>query len=101
MEERRRSPRRAVQDDFLLIPTTINVQVLDVSMSGVLLSSDEAVDVGTEGTLGLNLDGSRFTADVQVQRVAAAGAGGGYRLGARFVDLGPDGRQLIAQFMAQ
>jgi hypothetical protein len=100
MEERRRSPRRAVQDDFVIVPTTINVQVLDVSMSGVLLRSDEAVDVGSEGTLGLNLDGTRFTADVQIQRVAAAGAEG-YRLGAKFVDLGPDGRQLIAQFMAQ
>jgi hypothetical protein len=101
MEERRRSPRRAVHDEFAIIPTTINVQVLDVSVAGVLLRSEEPVEVGTQGSFGLNLDGSRFTADVQVQRVVAAGVEGGYRLGARFVDLGPEGRQLIAQFMAQ
>lgn len=101
MEERRKSPRRTVHDEFAIIPTTINVQVLDLSMAGVLLRSDEPIEVGTEGSFGLNLDGTRFTADVQVRRVVAGGAEGGYRVGARFVDLGPDGRQLIAQFMAQ
>jgi hypothetical protein len=101
VDERRRSPRRAVQDQFAILPTTINVQVLDVSMAGVLLWVDQPLDVGTEGNLVVNLDGSRFTADVQVQRVVAAGAEGGFRLGARFTNLNPDGRQLIAQFMAQ
>jgi hypothetical protein len=39
---------------------------------------------------------------VQVQRVAAAPSGtAGYRLGATFVGLSPDLRQLIERFMAR
>ena len=100
MEERRKSPRRTVQDGIAILPTTTNVQLLDVSVAGVLLQSDQIVDVGSEGSLSLTLDGATFRASVHVQRVAAKGLEDGWHLGARFVALSPDDRRLIARFMA-
>jgi len=100
MEERRRSPRRTVHGGIAIVPTTTNVQLLDVSVGGVLLQADQVVEVGSEGSLSLTLDGSRFKANVQVQRVAATGSEDGWRLGARFVALSPDDRRWIQRFMA-
>ena len=100
MEERRRSPRRTVQGGIVIVPTTTTVQLLDVSVAGVLLQSDQRVEVGSEGSLSLTLDGSPFRASVHIQRVAAKGLEDGWHLGARFVDLTPDDRRLIARFMA-
>ena len=102
MEERRRTPRQQVSEEFANLPGNMSVRVLDISVAGVLLHSSDAVDAGTLGNLRLHLDGSAFRADVQVQRVAAAPDGAaGYRLGATFVGLSPDLRQLIERFMAR
>ena len=99
VEERRKFPRRPVQDGVAIVPTTANVQLIDISQSGVLLQSDQMSEAGSEGSLSLTLDGSRLRTNVRVQRVAA-GSGDGWHLGARFVALTPDDRQLIARFMA-
>ena len=99
MEERRKSPRRTVHGEIATVPTMVNVQLLDVSVSGVLLQSDEPLEKGTEGSLSVDLDGSRFTANVRVQRAADSEVG--QYLGARFVALSPDRRRLIERFMAR
>jgi len=101
MEERRRSPRREVEGNLATVPAVVNVRVLDISVAGVLLQSSHPVELGSPGRLSLNLDGSPFRADVQVQRVVAAEATADYRLGATFVDLSPDLRQVIERFMTQ
>ena len=102
MEERRRFPRHETAGQLATVPANVNVRVLDISVAGVLLHSSEVVAAGTTGNLLLHLDGSAFRAEVQVQRVAAAPAGAaGYRLGATFVGLSPDLRQLIERFMAR
>ena len=102
MEERRQFPRHDTTGQLATVPASVNVQVLDISVAGVLLHSSEEVAAGTRGHLRLHLDGSPFRADVQVQRVAAAPVGtAGYRLGATFVGLSPDVRQLIERFMAR
>jgi hypothetical protein len=102
MEERRQFPRHDTAGQLATVPANLNVRVLDISVAGVLLQSSEAVEAGTTGHLRLHLDGAPFKADVQVQRVAAAPAGtAGYRLGATFVGLSPDLRQLIERFMAR
>jgi hypothetical protein len=100
MEERRRFPRHDTTGQLATIPARVNVRVIDISVAGVLLHSSEAVEPGTKGNLRLHLDGSAFQADVQVQRAAPEG-GSGYRLGATFVGLNPDLRQLIERFMAR
>ena len=102
MEERRRFPRHDTTGQLATVPASVNVRVLDISVAGVLLHSSEAITAGTTGNLRLHLDGSPFRADVQVQRVGEAPAGAtGYRLGATFVGLSPDLRQLIERFMAR
>ena len=83
-----------------ILPTTTNVQLIDVSVAGVLLQSDQMVEVGSDGSLSVMLDGSPFRASVHIQRVAARGLEDGWHLGARFVALSPDDRRLIARFMA-
>ena len=100
MEERRRSPRRVVEGELATVPAVFNVRVLDISLAGVLLQSSHPVEPGARGLLRLNLDESPFKAEVQVQRVVADDATVGYRLGATFVALSPDHRQLIERFMA-
>ena len=102
MEDRRRFPRSDTNGQLATVPASVNVRVLDISVAGVLLHSSEAVVAGTKGNLRLHLDGSAFRAEVQVQRVDAAPEGAaGYRLGATFVGLSPDLRQLIERFMAR
>ena len=102
MEERRQFPRHDTTGQLATVPASVNVRVLDISVAGVLLHSSEEIAAGTKGHLRLHLDGSPFKADVQVQRVAEAPAGtAGYRLGATFVGLSPDVRQLIERFMAR
>jgi PilZ domain-containing protein len=101
-EERRRFPRIDASGQLATVPASVNVRVLDISVAGVLLHSGEPVEAGMKGNLRLHLDGSAFRADVQVQRVAEAPDGTpGYRLGATFVGLTPDLRQLIERFMAR
>ena len=102
MEERRRFPRHDVEGELATLPASVNVQVIDISVAGVLLHSSEAVAVGTKGSLRLHLDGAAFRADVQVQRVAAESAGtAGYRLGATFVGLSSELRHVIDRFVAR
>lgn len=102
MEERRRHPRHNTTGRLTTVPASVNVRVLDISVAGVLLHSSEAVEAGTKGNLRLHLDGSAFRADVQVQRVGPDSSGApGYCLGATFVGLSPDLRQLIERFMAR
>jgi hypothetical protein len=80
----------------------LNVRVLDISVAGVLLQSSHRVEAGSRGRLRLDLAGSPFTADVQVQRVVAApDSRPGYRLGATFVALPSELRHLIERFMTQ
>ncbi len=99
MEERRRSSRRTIEG-VASVPAALNVRVLDISVAGVLLHSSQPVGPGSRARLRLDLDGSPFSADVQVQRVVPApDSRPGFRLGAAFVDLPPESRHLIERFM--
>jgi hypothetical protein len=102
MDERRRSPRRAVEGELATVPAVLNVRVLDISVAGVLLQSTQAVESGVRGSLRLNLGGTPFRADVEVQRIAAGdAAASSYRFGAIFVGLTPELRHRIERFMTQ
>jgi hypothetical protein len=83
------------------MPSSLSVQLLDITEAGVLLQASQPVDDGSEGRLSLNLDGVPLKASLHVERVAAAEQPPGYRVGATFVDLTSDQRQLIRRFMAQ
>jgi len=105
MEERRRSVRVAVEPSNVAhLPIAQSVQVLDISLAGVLLHATRRIDPGTRGSLRLNLWGSPFSADVEVRRVAPIldnGRHEGYRVGATFVAISAEHRQLIERFASQ
>jgi hypothetical protein len=86
------------------VPTSQSVQVLDISVMGVLLHASRAVDPGTRGSLKLNFWGSPFSAEVEIRRavpVVEHGTTLGYRVGATFVAITPEHRQLIERFASQ
>jgi PilZ domain-containing protein len=98
-EERRRSPRYpVVGGELAILPVSLSVQLLDISLAGVLVQSSQPAKPGSLGRLRLDLAGQPFSAEVEVRRVAPGAGGSGYRIGARFVDLGEEHRQMIEGF---
>jgi hypothetical protein len=101
MEERRRSPRYdIVAGELALLPFSITVEVLDISADGVLLQSNRLLGVGARGCLRLTIGGEPVAADIEVRRVSPGSPGThpGYRIGATFVGLGSQHRQVIERF---
>lgn len=102
MEERRRFPRRPVEGEFANVPVSQQVRVVDISAVGVLLEASRPLEVGTRAALRMSLAGAPFGADVVVQRVTSEfGMPASFRIGARFLTLSADNRQLIERFVTQ
>jgi len=104
MEERRQAVRLAVDGPVAVLPSNVDVQVLDISVGGVLLQTNQRFEPGTRGCLRLNLWGSPFAADVEIRRVSPILDGGretGYGVGAVFVAIMPEHRHLIERFASQ
>jgi len=102
MEERRRARRHDMTyAEFAGVPFSLTVQVMDISLAGVLLQSSQPVKVGVRGALRLTLGGQSLTTDVAVTRVSplATGSDERYRIGAMFVAISPEHRQLIERFI--
>lgn len=101
MEERRRVPRLDVSEEFAALPARMGVRVLDISTAGVLLQSAQRLTPGDRGNLRFSLAGAPFSAEIQVRRATEASqSSGGYRIGASFVEMSPEHRQLIDRFMS-
>jgi len=102
MEERRRSPRFDVDGGGLaVLPISLSVRLLDISLSGALVQSSQNAKEGARGRLRLDLAGRPFAADVEVRRIAQGPGGHGYKIGARFLDLTDDQRQILEGFTRQ
>jgi hypothetical protein len=102
MEERRRSPRIAIGDDLAILPVSVTVRVMDISVHGVLLQSSRAFERGTRASLRLNMGGTPFATEIEIQRVSAEVNGEArYHLGATFVAISQEHQQLIERFTSQ
>jgi hypothetical protein len=102
MKERRQHPRKPVDGQFAGVHSTLSVQVLDISVSGVLLQAQRPVHIGERGSLRLSLGGVPLTADVEVQRVSGTAQGGvGYRVGVTFLAFTPEHAHLIERFISE
>jgi hypothetical protein len=102
--ERRRAPRYESRGgELVVLPVPVSVQVVDISVAGVLLQSSRPVRVGTRGSLRLNIGGAPFLVAVDVRRVSAGPAGKDltYRIGAEFVSITAEHRQVIDRFTNQ
>jgi len=104
INERRRAARYPTNaGEIVLLPFPVNVQVMDISVAGVLVQANRPIEVGTRGSLRLNIDGTVFQAEVSVRRVASTATGNDltYRIGAEFVRIAPEHRQVIERFTSQ
>jgi hypothetical protein len=101
VQERRRAVRTPLQGQAAMWSMTLDLQVLDISVAGVLLRTTQPIDAGTRGRLRLNLGGAPLTADIEVRRVfrfVELGRESGYGIGARFLAIAPAHRQLLERF---
>jgi len=103
-QERRRMPRATVAGGHALqMPLSTTVQLVDISLGGVLLSSPQAVEPGKRATLQTSFGGQPVQAELEVCRVsperAAAHAQGRFRVGARLVALGEADRRAVQRFL--
>ena len=101
INERRGAPRYAAKaGELVMLPFPVNVQVIDISVAGVLLQSTRPIEVGTRGSLRLNIEGTPFHAEVDVRRVSPSPTGKDltYRIGAQFVGVSPEHRRIIESF---
>jgi hypothetical protein len=103
MEERRRAPRYDVPaGELVFLPHSVTVQVLDISVDGILLQADRMLDVGARGALRLTMGGMPVSADVEVRRVFRSPTRNGtYGIGVSFVTITPEHRRVIERFMHQ
>ena len=102
--ERRRTPRIPMGNGHEIgMPMALTVRLVDISASGVLLSSPQRMAIGQRAHLRTTLGGEALNAEVEVRRVADAGfensGRGRYRLGAVFVSLDEVGRRSVQHFL--
>jgi len=101
-QERRRYPRLPIQGgEAAILPVSLSVRILDISLSGVLVHSRQFARQGDRGRLRLALGGQPFTADIEVRRVSPGTGDSDYRIGVSFVGLNPELRQMIVRFTQQ
>ncbi len=101
--ERRRAPRVPIAPGTELnVPVALAVRLMDISASGVLISSPQKMRVGQRARLQLTLGGEPLNVEVEVRRVMEGPAETGrnrYRLGAAFVSPDDFARRSVQHFL--
>ena len=84
------------------MPTALTVRLVDISASGVLISSPQKMDVGQRARLQVTLGGEPLNVEVEVRRVAEGTQEVGrqrYRMGATFVAPDEYARRSVQHFL--
>jgi hypothetical protein len=102
--DRRRTPRVAVGNGHQVgTPLALTVRLVDISASGVLISSPQRLAIGQRARLRTTLGARPLNVEVEVRRVADhPGEGNGrgrFRLGASFVQPDDAARECVHQFL--
>ena len=103
--ERRRDPRVPMKDDQKVgLPMALTVRLVDISASGVLLSSSQKMNVGQRARLRATLGADPFNAEIEVRRVAEGGTDGNgrgrYRVGAVFTSMDEAATRSVTHFLS-
>ena len=96
--ERRRAPRVQMGRDATFVrPVSMAVKLLDLSSDGVLLSCPDPISPGALPRVVARLGNRPLDAEFDVRHVSSRWDPrvGGYRVGGRFVALGPQARQAV------
>jgi PilZ domain len=100
--ERRRLPRVDVAEGTeCQLDLRARVRLVDISLSGALLSVDARLPVGARGRLRTGVAAGPFTPVVTIQRCVARPESGqpAIGLGAKFVEIDAGSRQRLAAFL--
>jgi c-di-GMP-binding flagellar brake protein YcgR len=102
--DRRRHPRVPLLGSapVMSLPTALTVQLLDISETGVLLSSSQRLTVGQRAQLRTRIGSEPMTLNVEVRRVSDATrhSRGPFRVGAQFVGLDDETQRKISRFLS-
>lgn len=96
--ERRRSPRVAMGESAQAVrPVSMAVRLLDLSTDGVLMACPNPMTPGVVSRVIARLGNRPLDAALDVRHVSAEWdpQAGGYRVGGRFVTLGPQAREAV------
>lgn len=102
--ERRRAPRADVdRSAWFSVPSTWPVQLLDVGMGGVALSSPYGLEVGRTVAVRATLGGDAFSSELRVcwirPRASAPVVRPQFDIGAAFLPLEEGSRQALQSFL--
>jgi hypothetical protein len=101
--ERRRSPRVAMASGALVVrPVSMAVRLLDLSSEGVLLSCPDPIAPGATSRVTARLGGKPLDADLDIRHLSSQWDPrvGGYRVGGRFLSLGPQARMAVESLLS-
>jgi hypothetical protein len=101
--ERRRSPRVQMGSGATFVrPVSMAVKLLDLSSDGVLLSCPDPISPSALPRVVARLGNRPLDAELDVRHVSSRWdpRAGGYRVGGRFVALGPQARQAVDDLLA-
>jgi hypothetical protein len=101
--ERRRSPRVSVTSGNVLVrPVSMAVRLLDLSSEGLLMSCPDPLRLGATTKVIARLAGRSLDAEIDVRHVSTRWDQriGGYRVGGRFLSLGPQARLAIERLLS-
>jgi len=100
--ERRRSPRVPIASGALLVrPVSMAVRLLDLSSEGLLLSCPDPMVPGEISRVVARLDGRPLDSEIDIRHVSSHWDQrvGGYRVGGRFLSLGPQARMAVESLL--
>ena len=98
--ERRKTPRIDLGGDGeLRLELRQKAQLLDISRSGVLVTCEAVVPIGTRGHFRTGLGGLPFTEEVAVKRHATRGPAKGVAHGAAFGGMDERSARHLDQFL--
>jgi PilZ domain len=85
----------------LRLARRVRVRLVDVSLGGALIASDERIAPGTIAQLRVPLRRGRFDASVLVKREERRAESPPVMLGAAIVSAAPESRELLEQFLGR
>jgi hypothetical protein len=101
--ERRRSPRVAMGSDAQVVrPVSMAVRLLDLSSDGVLMACPSPITPGVASRVIARLGNKPLDTELDVRHVSREWdqRAGGYRVGGRFLALGPQARAAVESLLS-
>ena len=104
LEERRQVSRIPIRNGYVYLKSSWStIQLLDISLGGVLMSASRSFPVGHRAGLRTVVNGERVAVEVEIKRddPPTSGRQGTRLVGASFVTLDERSRQSLEKFLRQ